>query len=160
MTVWESVRLANELLHKHSELNMWDVTTNNRKHAFGLCGYHSREIQLSEYLIPFMSEEAIRNTIIHEIAHALTKGHSHDNVWRRKCIELGGDGKRVGGKEKYEDGGEAIIEYRKTRSKYTLTCPCCGHISFLERRPKRSYSCGKHVGGYNEKYKMILTQNF
>jgi hypothetical protein len=40
-----------------------------------------------------------RDTILHEIAHALTPGHNHDSVWRAKSIEIGCDGKRCYGSD-------------------------------------------------------------
>jgi hypothetical protein len=104
-----------------------------------------------------MTDEAIKDTIIHEIAHALTKGHNHNNVWKRKCIELGGDGQRCGGVEKYKDAN--VIAERL--EKYTLTCPICNHKTQLSRLPKRDRSCGEHNHRrYNPEYKLIVTRNY
>lgn len=160
MTVTEALLLANDLKNKHIELLTWSVTHNRRKRSFGVCSYTKREIQLSILLIPTMTDEAIFDTIVHEIAHALTPGHGHDNIWKRKCIELGGDGQRTGSSEKFKDGLDGKIQFHKVASKYTLTCPCCGYTTFMNRKPKRSYSCGKHGVGYDSRYKLILTQNY
>ena len=156
----EAFMLANELKNKHESLLKWKVTFNNRKGSFGLCSYSKREIQLSSMLIPVMSDEAIKDTIIHEIAHALTEGHGHDYVWRMKCIELGGKGERLGGHDKYKEGSVGRIEFQKTISKYTLTCPTCGHTSYANRMPKRSCSCSLHGNVYNPIHKMVITQNY
>lgn len=160
MTINQVLTLATELKNKHAELLHWRVTFNNRKRAFGVCHHGNEEIQLSSVLIPVMSEESIKETIIHEIAHALTKGHGHDNVWRRKCIELGGTGNRVGGNEKFKDGEEGRLDFHKANSKYTLTCPTCGYQSFRNRQLKRSCSCPNHGHGYNPLHKLIVTQNY
>ena len=106
-----------------------------------------------------MSDKSIFDTIVHEIAHALTKGDGHGYFWRKKCIELGGDGQRVGGSDKFENGNLGKIEFRKTTSKYTLTCPVCDEKSYVNRIPKRACSCGKHGRGYNPMYKLVVTQN-
>lgn len=161
MTINQVRALATELKNKHYELLSWNISFNKRKKAFGVCNYIHREISLSVLLIPFMSDKAIKETIIHEIAHALTKGHDHDNVWRRTCIELGGTGDRVGGSNKFKDGENGRSEFHETSSKYTLTCPTCGCKSYINRMPKRSQSCGQHGDRcYNPTHKLILTQNY
>ena len=35
-------------------------------------------------------------TLLHEVAHALTPNERHNEVWRDKCIEIGGDGEIYG----------------------------------------------------------------
>ena len=94
MTLNQAITLAKKLLSKYPELKGWSVSTNMRKRAFGVCDYRNRLIELSAILVPAMTDEAIQDTIVHEIAHALTPGHNHDYVWKQKCIELGGDGKQ------------------------------------------------------------------
>lgn len=160
MTKNEITNLAIRLLSNHNNLNDWTFLFNKRKNSFGLCSYNKKTIELSSYLVESMTDSAIRNTIIHEIAHALTPGHGHDYTWVKKCIELGGDGKRCGDYTKFKDGQESQTEIFSRISKYTLTCPCCGKQVFLNRKPKRSYSCGKHGVGYNEMYKFTIIQNY
>ena len=133
---------------------------NNRKRAFGVCNYRYRQIELSFLLIPAMSDEGIKDTIIHEIAHALTPGHGHDKIWKSKCIELGGNGQRLGGLDKYKDGKAGHEVLQEKIAKYTLSCPCCDNKSYRNRKPSVLISCGMHGRGYNPKYKMIITQNY
>lgn len=159
MNINQAILRAKSLMLKYPELRYWSVTSNNRKRSFGLCSYTKLEIQLSKILVPLMSDKAIDETIIHEIAHALTRGHGHDSVWKSKCIELGGNGKRCGGDEKYEEVKEAKIVLQKL-SKYTLTCPVCGSVHNRNRYPKRKISCANHGPKYNEKYQFIITQNY
>jgi hypothetical protein len=155
MTKNEILFLANNLMRQHIELNSWRFSFNKLKRCFGTCDYNIRTIFLSEYLCYKMTNEAIKDTLVHEIAHALTMGHGHDNVWRKKCIELGGNGNVKSSISKSFING-AILE-----SKYTLKCPCCDNKVFVHRLPKKSRSCGKcDPIRYNEKYKMILIQNF
>jgi hypothetical protein len=161
MTITETITLGLKLKNKHPELNDWKVTLNNRVRSFGLCSYSKKEIQMSKSIIPYMSDESIKNTLIHEIAHALTKGHSHDWVWSQKCIELGGDGKRVGGDNKYENGKDGRNECLSKLSKYTLTCPCCGETHYKNRLPKRKSSCGNHNDRFfNPKHELVITTNY
>ena len=131
-----------------------------RKRAFGVCNYTYKQIELSAYLIPECTDKSIKETIIHEIAHALTPGHHHDNVWKMKCIELGGNGQRCGGADNYKDGKEGRQVVMEKLAKYTLTCPVCGAVYHKNRRPSSAISCGKHGRGYDVKYKLTVTQNY
>jgi len=158
MTINQAVTLAKNLLGKHNELRGWRITTNRRKSSFGVCSYTKKEIQLSYFLIPECTEQGVIDTIIHEIAHALTPGHHHDNVWKRKCIELGGNGQRVGEDTKYKNDRVDVMEKIK---KYTLTCSVCGEKYYVGRLPKYTMSCGMHgIKGFNPDYKLIVTQNY
>jgi len=161
MTINQAIKLGTKILREHKELNSWTVVTNKRKAAFGVCNYSLRRIELSEILIPRCTDESIKDTIIHEIAHALTEGHNHDKVWKAKCIELGGNGKRCGGEDNYKDGAEGRNQLKAEISKYTLTCPVCGEKYHRNRRPSKQSSCGKHgTRGYDPKYKLTLAQNY
>jgi predicted SprT family Zn-dependent metalloprotease len=52
-------------------------------------------ISLSYEFTKHVSDEEIRDTILHEIAHALVgKAHNHDEVWRAKALEMGCTGRR------------------------------------------------------------------
>jgi len=161
MTINQALSLAKKMMNNYTELRYWSVNFNRRKRAFGICDYSKNQIELSAILVPVMTDSAIMDTIIHEIAHALTPGNGHNKVWQMKCIELGGDGKRCGGSDKYTDGvvGQQILQEKL--AKYTLVCPVCGKKSHKSRKPTRAVSCGSHNSHvYNPLYKMIVTQNF
>lgn len=160
MTINQALILAKKLMNIHNELRYWNVTCNKRKRAFGVCNYTKKQIELSALLIPVMTDEAIKDTIIHEIAHALTPGHNHDRIWKSKCIELGGNGQRCGGSDKYKDGEKGRIIAQEKIAKYTLTCPVCGKTYHKNRKPTHALSCGEHGRGFDLKYKLVVTQNY
>ena len=79
----------------------WVFKFNRRKRQMGICFYPHQgrpgRIELSIYFVEKNSEEEIRDTILHEIAHALVgPKHAHDAVWRAKYIEIGAVPKRCG----------------------------------------------------------------
>src|SRR5262249_2472181 len=77
--------LANEMLALYG-LPDWTFRFNRRKTEMGLCFYGPQRIELSLHFATRNSEEAIRQTLLHEIAHALAgPGHGHDAVWKQKC---------------------------------------------------------------------------
>ena len=168
MNITSAIKLAESILTEKSkeypeypELRFWKVYTNRRKNAFGVCRYNNKRIELSEHLIPNCKKEAVINVILHEIAHAVTRGHNHDIVWKNMFIKLGGDGQRCGSDSHYFNGEKTKDEIFSKISKYTLVCPVCDHTAYLSRKPKRSYSCAKHGNKkYDETYKMKLIQNY
>lgn len=167
MTLSEIEALALELMTEHGLIQKgWTLRFDNSKRRAGLCcedRLNGNYISLSKVLLPLHTNESVKNTILHEIAHALVGcKHGHNRVWVKKAKEIGCNGKRCYNNNAFIEGGkEAII----AQSKYTMTCPKCGKKSAAHRKPKRKKACGDccraHNGGkYTEKYKLILTQNY
>lgn len=77
--------------------NGWKFKWDRALRRNGLCNYTHKTISLSKPLAEIKSEAEVRNTILHEIAHALVgPGHGHNYIWRRKHLSLGGNGQRCG----------------------------------------------------------------
>jgi len=79
-------REYNKLVKEHSS---WMGITNNQQH----------HIVLNDFLYYNGTPKEIINVVIHEIAHAdamvqaeAYQGEAHGELWRKKCIKLGGDG--------------------------------------------------------------------
>jgi len=66
---------------------MWDRSTRRK----GQCRYGSKQIGISKPIAELNTFECMMLTVIHEIAHALTKC-GHKKRWKELCISLGGDG--------------------------------------------------------------------
>src|SRR5947209_15232461 len=81
----EADSLARELLDSYG-LRGWLFRFNRSKVNLGLCLFGPRVIELSIHFVERNPEEVIRDTLLHEIAHALVgPGHGHDAVWQRMC---------------------------------------------------------------------------
>lgn len=125
-------------LHGLTPEKGWSFQWLNSKNVAGKCRYLGTAINpkggiifLSRFVTTHHSDEQVRDTILHEIAHGLTPGHKHDRVWQRKAIEIGADGKRC------YDVTDELLEAKKSISKYIGTCPKCGHEIPTSRLPKR-----------------------
>ncbi len=89
-----TINLLRQYFKEHC-LHDWSWRLNNRRCGGGVCKYHSKYLEISRHYIssPNITKKDIHNTILHELAHILTQGHGHDEHWRKKFIELGGNGK-------------------------------------------------------------------
>jgi predicted SprT family Zn-dependent metalloprotease len=131
-------RLALELMALHG-LHDWRFAFNKRKRHLGLCCYEAKTILLSVYLVERNEVEEVRDTILHEIAHALVgPGHGHDRTWKRKCVEIGARPQRCGRAD-------------MPRGRWQARCGGCGRQYHRHRRPRRlagwhCRSCGPERG--------------
>lgn len=111
----------------------WRLELNGRVTAVGLCDYRKKVVSLSKHYLD-RDEAYIRNTMKHEIAHALCPGEGHGTVWRLVFLALGGDGERtakdvtnrpdsaIKWKVIHKDTGEVFAKYSR---KPTRDFSCC-----------------------------------
>jgi len=70
---------------RHHGLHSWSLRITRSKATLGQCRYALKQIDVSKY----QPDGCYMDTLLHEIAHALTPHHGHDEVWKAKCIEIG-----------------------------------------------------------------------
>ena len=123
--------LARALMDQHGLTN-WVLKTDDAKRRFGCCDYNSRQISISRRHYLYSRDEDIKDTILHEIAHALVgPGHGHNRVWKAKCVEIGAKPLRCG-----KTASEAYNEDAKWFTE------CCGKKGFRYRKPRTgTYIC-------------------
>lgn len=128
-----AARMAINLMTDHGLYAQgWSFNWMRGKNTLGLCRHGSKEIQLSSYLVQLNDENAVRLVVLHEIAHALVgSGHGHDAVWQRKCLSIGGDGKRC-----------ADASVVTPKGAWVGRC-AGGHETDQHRAPLRVKACGK-----------------
>lgn len=90
MTRLEATQFCREQLNKHG-LKEWSIRLNQDINSgfLGLCSYKDKCIILSAHHIDTHPEPDVKDTILHEVAHALTPFCAHNETWRAKAIELG-----------------------------------------------------------------------
>lgn len=122
-----------DLLKFHG-LDDWHFVWMRARGTLGRCNYWRKTIYLSGPVTFTNTEVQVLNTILHEIAHALTgPNHGHDFVWKAKAIEIGCDGQRTGhiesqqlAKWKYTAPcGNAIYVNRRLKNLEYRFCRCC-----------------------------------
>ncbi len=140
MNTNEAKQLAIDLMNQYGLLDKgWFFEYDNAKRRFGCCNYRQKKITLSKPLTELREESFVRNTILHEIAHAIVGGkNGHNHIWRAKAIEIGCNGERC--------SNDAQI-----KGKWIGVCPN-GHIRYRHRKPIGSISCGTCSNVYDPQY--------
>ncbi|MFN8193779.1 MAG: SprT-like domain-containing protein [Nocardioidaceae bacterium] len=124
-------RLAVGLVEQHG-LDGWTVEFDRAKRRAGVCRHQRRVIGLSAPLTRLHDEAEVRDTILHEIAHALVgPAHRHDAVWQRTAIEIGSSGRRC-----------VDEDAPRVAAPWLGICPT-GHTVERHRRPERPTSCSR-----------------
>ena len=95
MEISEAFAKLQEEMGAHGLLDLgWTATLDDAKKRFGVCRMSSKEISLSRPLVDLNPESEVRDTILHEIAHALAwelhkENCGHDHRWQAICREIG-----------------------------------------------------------------------
>jgi len=140
MTLKLAEELAIHLMRLHRLPREWSFAFDRSKVRFGKCDYRRKQISLSRYLVELNGEEEIRDTILHEIAHALApRGAGHGPVWRSLALSIGCNGRRCYGHE-----------VARPAPKYRGTCPSCRRVIYRHRRTV--IACGRCAGVFDPKY--------
>jgi predicted SprT family Zn-dependent metalloprotease len=130
MKLLEAETLAKDLIEQYN-ITDYSFKFDNAVSRFGYCNDNDKIISISSNLTLLNEEKAVRLTILHEIAHALTPRQWHNDVWQRVCKAIGGNGERC-----YDDK-----ETIRPLSKYTAHCPNCLKDTPRSKRRKNLY-CG------------------
>lgn len=148
MTTADVETLARELLAEHmpATADRWRIEWGDAKRLFGVCYPRRRIIRFSRYLIVRASAAEMRNTVIHEVAHAIAgPGVGHGAKWRRIERALGGNG------DVRHSIPQEVVDY-----KWRTECPN-GHTGYRNRRDR--VACGRCTDVFDERYLLTYTPN-
>ena len=109
----EIEQLAKELLYTHC-LEYWAVRFGNARVDLGSCDHRTQTITISRHHIKQHSPEQVRDTILHEIAHAMCRpGEGHGENWKAICRAIGARPERCS-------------DYKPLQPPWKATCVVCG----------------------------------
>jgi predicted SprT family Zn-dependent metalloprotease len=133
MNLYSARDLARHLMHRHG-LHGWTFTFDHARRRFGSCRPKQKRLTLSRVLTLLNGEDEVRDTILHEIAHALTPGDGHGRRWKLKCLEIGARPVRC-----YTE--ESVAAPPRRPAPLQIGCPACGWWSDRHRRSNRRLIC-------------------
>jgi predicted SprT family Zn-dependent metalloprotease len=133
MNLYEAAHLAKDLMKQHG-LIQWSFYFDHARRRFGKCDYTHRKITLSRPLTLLNSIDEVRDTILHEIAHALCPKDGHGPRWRAICRKIGARPTRC-----YTDA--AVVSPPRRAAPYRFGCPSCNWWVERRRRSRRVYLC-------------------
>lgn len=150
----DEARLLARSLMDEWELEHWEFKFDRAVKRFGLCqglkverGYITEGvISLSEHLTSLNDEVEVRDTILHEIAHAIAPARAHHGwEWKQAAIRVGADPTRC-----YDSARVATPE-----APWTGTCPQCGKSWPYHRR--RSLYCKACIENHGVWFALVYT---
>ena len=143
MTLTQAHELAMGLMRQHGLPPHWSFRFDRSKIRFGKCDYRKKQISLSKYLVELNDEPEVRDTILHEIAHALAPpGAGHGPAWRSLALSIGCNGHRCFGQN-----------VARPAPNFQGTCPSCKRVIHRYRRSR--IACGKCAPVFDPKYVFV-----
>ena len=117
-------------LFKQYHLDDWRLVLDHARRRAGQCDYRNKTISLSRHYVRHATQDHIKDTLLHEIAHALVgPNHGHDAVWRQKARQIGCTATRC-----------HKLEFAE--AKWTMRCPN-GCFEVSRHRRKSHMVCAK-----------------
>ncbi len=145
MEVGAAVALGRALLREHG-LEGWQLVVDRAKTRAGVCRFGRRQIGISGPLTLLHDVDEVRDTLLHEIAHALVgPQHGHDEVWRAKAVEIGSTGERC-----------VSPDAPRVEGDWLGRCPA-GHERHRHRAPTRLASCARCSGTFDPRHLLTWT---
>ncbi|MDE0262000.1 MAG: SprT-like domain-containing protein [Bryobacterales bacterium] len=130
----DCVAVAEALIQQHG-LDGWSFQFDSAQKRAGACTFNTKVISLSRFYCIKASDAQIRDTILHEIAHALAgPKHNHDATWKRIARAIGCTADRC-----------HTVDFAPP--KYIASCPRCGWHQKKNRRLRGGAcrTCGQLV---------------
>lgn len=133
MDLLAAEHLAKNLIEEH--VPHYSFEWNELKTAIGICSERRLTIFLSKHWVEALDPESVKDTILHEIAHAIAGcDANHGQAWKAACVQLGANPSRC------QMVSKEIMN--KVPHKYEAVCSC-EHV-FVAHRLGRHIRCGNY----------------
>jgi predicted SprT family Zn-dependent metalloprotease len=136
MDLDKAAHMAHTLMADYDlDFSGWTFAFDNAKRRCGQTRFSTQRITLSRYYVNLNGESEVRDTILHEIAHAIAgPGHGHGARWRTIARNVGATPKRCAENAVMPEGkwrgscscGAASEATRHRITKGTYFCRICG----------------------------------
>lgn len=154
MRLTDARDLAIKLLDEH-ELDplLWSFQFDNARKRFGYCKFNrgfirpgdmGGTISLSKNLVALNDEGHVRDTILHEIAHAKSGPRAgHNRIWKLHAIKVGANPERC-----YSSTGDNAVKVPPAN--WSGVCPN-GHTVTRFKKPRET-SCGTCSRSFDRRF--------
>lgn len=125
--------MARDELGKHG-LADWSFRLSDAGRRLGVCKYRQKRIEIAAYYARHTPAELVRDTLLHEIAHALAgPAAKHGPAWKAVAVRLGATPKAC------DTAADTVVK----PGDWQATCPGCQKVYHRYRRPRTltGYRC-------------------
>ncbi len=129
----DAMNLAIFLMRQHGLIG-WRFRFDHAKRRFGSCVPSLKLITLSRTLTLMNPEPEVRDTLLHEIAHALEPTDGHGPRWKAAC-------RRIGAKPARCFTDAQVVTPPRRPAACELGCPKCDQWSDRRRLMPSRYLC-------------------
>lgn len=133
MDLTEVEEMAVARIAEHG-LEGWTFRFGRARRRLGLCNYRQKCIEIGAYYAYHNGSDSVRDTLLHEIAHALAgPGAGHGPKWKAVARRIGATPRAC------DDSAETIVP----PGDWQANCPGCKKIFYRYRRPRTlsGYRC-------------------
>lgn len=126
-------RLTRRLMKKH-RLGDWYFDWSRSKRSMGKCNFTRKLITLSSYIVALNDWATVKESVLHEIAHALAGPEvGHGPAWKAACEAIGAR------PEPQLDLSRVVMP----EPRYVARCGCPDVLHERYRRSRGSPRCGE-----------------
>lgn len=142
MAEHDEVRADAEALIAAHLGDAWSFAFDRARKRAGACDFRARRITLSRLITAAATREQMRQTVLHEIAHALA-GHAagHGPAWLREARRIG-----------YRGGRTHDLPIPAQLANWIGTCPAGHEIPRFRAPGPRPRSCGQCSRRFDERH--------
>lgn len=119
----------------------WEFAWSRGKKVLGHCNHSRKEVRLSTFAHTHLDEKDIYDTLVHEVAHALTPGAKHGPRWQAMMVRLG---QKPDATYRLSDKSEEFRNATEKQYKWVIECPKCNIVvAKYMRKPSSKFDYGQ-----------------